>query len=75
MNETPLVLIDEIFWRNAAAALQRMMSALQTPPSLIILDTWSWNLGGDDSSPQDAAMGVSALDQIWSRFENRFAIT
>ena len=70
VNETPLVLIDEISCRNVAAALQKMTSALQTPPSLIILDTWSRNLGGDDSSPQDAAMGVSALDQIRSRFEN-----
>ena len=70
VNETPLVLIDEASCLHAAAALQKMMSALQTPPSLIVIDTWSRNLGGDDSSPQDAAIGVAALDQIRSRLEN-----
>jgi hypothetical protein len=70
LNETPLVLIDEISCRDAIAALKKKAEELKAPPSLIILDTWSRNLGADDSSPQDAAMGVAALDQIRSHFQN-----
>jgi hypothetical protein len=70
LNETPLVLIDELSCKNAVAALRKKGGELQAPPSLIILDTWSRNLGGDDSSPQDATMGVSALDQIRSCFQD-----
>jgi hypothetical protein len=70
LNETPLVLIDELSCKNAIAALRKKADELQAPPSLIILDTWSRNLGGDDSSPQDAAMGVTALDQVRSCFQN-----
>jgi hypothetical protein len=70
LNETPLVLIDESSCRNAISALEKKAAELKTPPALIILDTWSRNLGGDDSSPQDAAIGVSALDQIRSHFQN-----
>jgi hypothetical protein len=70
LNETPLVLVDEMSCRNAIRALEKKAAELKTPPALIVLDTWSRNLGGDDSSPQDAAIGVSALDQIRSRFQN-----
>jgi RecA-family ATPase len=70
LNETPLILIDEQSCRNTIAALKKKMDELKERPRLIALDTWSRNLGGDDSSPQDAAMGVSALDQIRSHFEN-----
>jgi hypothetical protein len=70
LNETPLILIDELSCKNATNALQKMAGELKTPPVLLIVDTWSRNLGGDDSSPQDAAIGVAALDQIRSRFQN-----
>jgi hypothetical protein len=70
LNETPLVLIDEISCRNAITALKKKADELKAPPSLIVMDTWSRNLGGDDSSPQDAAIGVAALDQIRSHFQN-----
>jgi hypothetical protein len=33
-------------------------------PRLVILDTWSRAMGGDDSSPQDAAAALSSLDRI-----------
>jgi hypothetical protein len=33
-------------------------------PRLVILDTWSRTIGGDDSNPQDAAAALAALDRI-----------
>jgi hypothetical protein len=33
-------------------------------PRLIILDTWARTMGGDDSSPQDAAAALTNLDRI-----------
>jgi hypothetical protein len=70
LNETPIILVDELSCRNAINALKKKADELKTPPSLILLDTWSRCLGADDSSPQDAAMGVAALDQIRSHFQN-----
>ncbi len=35
-----------------------------TPPSLIIIDTWSRNLGGDENSSLDSARAVQALDEL-----------
>jgi hypothetical protein len=70
LNETPLTLIDELSCRNAITALRKKADELKVPPGLIVVDTWSRNLGGDDSSPQDAAVGVAALDQIRGQFQN-----
>ena len=51
-------------------ALEKLINELGRPPALVILDTWSRTLGGDDSAPSDAAAGVAALDSLRSRFEN-----
>jgi hypothetical protein len=74
LNDTPLQLIDGVSAPRAAAALRRKEEELRAPPSLIILDTWSRVLGGDDSSPQDASEGVAALDELRSRFDQVAAI-
>jgi RecA-family ATPase len=37
-------------------------------PRLVILDTWSRTMGGDDSSPQDAATALGALDRIRAQY-------
>jgi RecA-family ATPase len=34
------------------------------PPSLIILDTWSRNIGGDENSSADTALAISVLDRL-----------
>jgi hypothetical protein len=34
------------------------------PPRLLIFDTWSRNLGGDENSSLDSAEGVAAVDRI-----------
>ncbi|MDR1373685.1 MAG: helicase RepA family protein, partial [Treponema sp.] len=68
LNETPLFLVDEKSTIQAINALKKMTDSLKTPPALIILDTWSRNLGGDDSSPEDAAQGVAAVDKVRSYF-------
>jgi hypothetical protein len=37
-------------------------------PRLVILDTWARTMGGDDSSPQDAAEALGALDRIRAQY-------
>ncbi len=37
-------------------------------PSVIIIDTWSRSLAGDENSSLDAAVGVQALDTLRGRF-------
>jgi RecA-family ATPase len=37
-------------------------------PRLVILDTWARTMGGDDSSPQDAAAALANLDFIRARY-------
>jgi hypothetical protein len=37
-------------------------------PRLVILDTWARTIGGDDSSPQDAAAALANLDMIRTRY-------
>jgi hypothetical protein len=37
-------------------------------PRLVILDTWARTMGGDDSSPQDAATALANLDLIRARY-------
>jgi RecA/RadA recombinase len=68
INETPLFLIDETCTIQAITALKKMTESLTLPPALVILDTWSRSLGGDDSSPQDAALGVAAVDKVRGYF-------
>jgi hypothetical protein len=68
INETPLFLIEEKSTIQAINALKKMTGILTTSPALVILDTWSRNLGGDDSSPEDAALGVAAVDKVRGYF-------
>jgi hypothetical protein len=37
-------------------------------PRVIVLDTWSRTMGGDDSAPQDAATALANLDQIRAQY-------
>jgi RecA-family ATPase len=37
-------------------------------PRLVILDTWARTMGGDDSSPQDAAEALAAVDRIRTQY-------
>ncbi|MDR2095486.1 MAG: helicase RepA family protein [Treponema sp.] len=68
LNETPLSLVDEKSVGDAVTALKKMSDELKTTPSLIVLDTWSRCLAGDDSSPEDAALGVAAVDRLRACF-------
>jgi RecA/RadA recombinase len=61
-NETPLNLIQD--GAAGVVAAVRALAAEAGKPMLIILDTWSRTLGGDDSAPQDAAAGIQAADTI-----------
>jgi RecA/RadA recombinase len=61
---------------NDAAAMQAMTAALsdlinstKTVPSLVVLDTWSRSLGGDDSDTRDSAAGLASLDAFRKRFD------
>ena len=61
-------LIDERAMEPVGKALTGLIAEIGQPPSLVILDTWSRTLGGDDSSPSDAAAGVAVLDDLRARF-------
>ena len=64
-----VALIEPTSMGQVCNAFERLIKDVGNP-SLVILDTWSRVLGGDDSSPSDAAAGVAALDGLRARFGN-----
>ena len=74
MNQGAVSLIDDNSMVNVVHALERLILEIGCSPTLVILDTWSRLLGGDDSLPSDAAAGVAALDKLRSQFDNFAAI-
>ena len=64
-----MALIEPSVMGPVCNALEKLIREIGNP-SLVILDTWSRVLGGDDSSPSDAAAGVAALDGLRARFGN-----
>jgi hypothetical protein len=63
INQTPVNLIAE----PDLMAANIIEAAAGIPDlRLIFIDTWSRNLGGDDSAPKDAAIGVGTVDKIKS---------
>jgi hypothetical protein len=73
LNHGAVSLIDSSLMLPVVNALEKLITTMMQPPALVILDTWSRVLGGDDSSPADAAAGVAALDSLRARFGN-FAV-
>ena len=80
LNDAPLYLsagsislIEPSTMGQVCLALEKLIKEIGNP-SLVILDTWSRVLGGDDSSPSDAAAGVAALDGLRARFGNFAAL-
>jgi hypothetical protein len=62
-NHSPLSLLGD----GAAEAVietVRELVGIAGDVRLIVIDTWSRNLGGDDSSPQDSALGVQVIDTV-----------
>jgi hypothetical protein len=74
INRGSVSLIDGDSMIPVIQALERLILEIWQPPALVILDTWSRVLGGDDSAPSDAAAGVAALDDLRARFGNFAAI-
>ncbi|GHT83336.1 hypothetical protein FACS1894137_04180 [Spirochaetia bacterium] len=74
LNSGAVSLIEDISMVSMVKALKTLIKELGRPPALVILDTWSRTLGGDDSAPSDAAAGVAALDALRARFENFAAL-
>jgi hypothetical protein len=74
INRGPISLIDGDSMLPVLQALERLILEIGQPPALVILDTWSRVLGGDDSAPSDAAAGVAALDDLRARFGNFAAL-
>jgi len=58
---------DETFGMVEAAILKSVETA--GPPVLVVVDTWSRNLGGDENSAQDGAIAVRMLDLIRARWQ------
>lgn len=62
-SNSPANLCDAEFFlyvRDAVSAIAEQ----GTPPALIIIDTWSRNLAGDENSSLDSARAVQALDEL-----------
>jgi hypothetical protein len=74
INRGSVSLIDSDSMIPVIQALERLLLEIGRPPALVILDTWSRVLGGDDSAPSDAAAGVAALDELRARFGNFAAL-
>jgi hypothetical protein len=59
---------------NLLGATDELMAALKSftaehePPTMAVLDTWAACLGGDDSSPKDAADGMAVLYEIRAKY-------
>jgi hypothetical protein len=70
LNHGAVSLIDHSLMLPVVNALEGLVTTIKQPPALVILDTWSRVLGGDDSAPSDAAAGVAALDSLRDRFGN-----
>jgi hypothetical protein len=64
-----MALIEPTVMGPVCNALEKLIKEIGNP-SLVILDTWSRVLGGDDSAPSDAAAGVAALDGLRARYGN-----
>jgi len=74
LSEGAIALIEPTVMGPVCRALEKLIKEIGQNPSLVILDTWSRVLGGDDSAPSDAAAGVAALDGLRARFGNFAAI-
>jgi hypothetical protein len=68
LNQGVVSLIDEESMLDVVHALERLICELGSPPALVVLDTWSRVLGGDDTL--DAREGVEALDKLRSQYDN-----
>lgn len=58
---------NELFAQVIEAA--RDVAKEAGPPVLIVVDTWSRNLSGDENSTNDAGMGVHALDVLRREYQ------
>ena len=70
LDDAPLVISHQAASLCDAGAVKALAEAIAYrvrtfgPPRLIIFDTWSRNLGGDENGSLDSAEGVSAVDRL-----------
>jgi len=74
LSEGAIALIEPATMGPVCNAIEKVIKEIGQNPSLVILDTWSRVLGGDDSAPSDAAAGVAALDGLRARYGNFAAL-
>jgi hypothetical protein len=70
LSEGAIALINPTVMGPVCGALDKLIKEIGQNPALVILDTWSRVLGGDDSAPSDAAAGVAALDGLRAKYGN-----
>ncbi|GMO63132.1 MAG: hypothetical protein Ta2A_10130 [Treponemataceae bacterium] len=68
-NALNLQLLDDASVLSLIEAISEQVEQLGSVPSLLVLDTWSRVLGGDDSSTTDSARGVAVVDALRKKFE------
>jgi len=73
LSEGSIALTKPTTMGQVCSALEKLIKEIGQDPLLVILDTWSRVLGGDDSAPSDAAAGVAVLDGLRAQYGN-FAV-
>ncbi|MCL2792438.1 MAG: helicase RepA family protein [Spirochaetaceae bacterium] len=71
----PIELTNNNFMQAVAKEIERIIKETGKNPSVCFIDTWSRNLGGDDSSPKDSGDGIMAIDRLRARFKGFSVIT
>lgn len=63
ISSGPVSLCEPELWDRAQKVISGIAKA-HGQPKLIVIDTWARMLGGNENSTEDAADGISALDQL-----------
>lgn len=63
ISSGPVSLCEPELWERAQKVISGIAKA-HGQPKLIVIDTWARMLGGNENSTEDAADGISALDQL-----------
>jgi len=66
-SDKATILVDETAMQEVSLSISEV-AKIDGPPALIIVDTWSRNLGADENSTLDSAAAVTALDRLRSGY-------
>jgi len=67
ISSAPAALCEADYMARVASAIDSATREAG-PPVLLVLDTWSRSLAGDENSTGDVALAISALDRLRARY-------